>query len=47
MNMCNLVEYSDNFSDSTASLYQFKRQEQRYPAINTKDIINLTADTSP
>ena len=27
MNMSNLIEYSDNYSDSTASLYQFKRQE--------------------
>ena len=25
--MYNLIEYSDNFSDSTDSLYQFKRQE--------------------
>ena len=27
MNMYNLIEYSDNYSGSTASLYQFKRQE--------------------
>ena len=27
MNMCNLIEYSDNYSDFTASLYHFKRQE--------------------
>ena len=27
MNMYNLIEYSDNYSDSTASLYHFKRQE--------------------
>ena len=26
-NMNNLLEYSDNYSDSTACLYQFKRQE--------------------
>ena len=26
MNMYNLVEYSDNYSDSTAFLYQFKKQ---------------------
>ena len=25
MNMYNLIEYSDNYSDSTASLYHFKR----------------------
>ena len=28
MNMYNLIEYSDNYENSTASLYQFKRQEQ-------------------
>ena len=27
MNIYNLIEYSDNYSGSTASLYQFKRQE--------------------
>ena len=27
MNMYNLIEYSDNYQDSTASLYHFKRQE--------------------
>ena len=27
MNMYNLIEYSDNYSDSTASLYHFKRQK--------------------
>ena len=27
MNMYNLIEYSDNYSDSTASLYQFKKQK--------------------
>ena len=30
MNMYNLIEYSDNYEDSTASLYQFKRQRQSY-----------------
>ena len=37
MNMYNLLEYSDIHSDSTASLYHFKRQEKSYnnaPAIN-------------
>ena len=28
MNMYNLIEYSDNYSDSTASLYQFKKQKK-------------------
>ena len=40
MNMSNLIEYSDNYSDSTASLYQFKRQE---PLPNNAD---LTDDAS-
>ena len=40
MNMCNLIEYSDSYSDSTASLYQFKRQE---PLANNAD---LTVDDS-
>ena len=26
MNMYNLIEYCDNYEDSTASLYQFKRE---------------------
>ena len=25
--MCNLIEYSDNYADSSGSLYQFKRDE--------------------
>ena len=33
--MCNLIEYSDNYSDSTASLYQFKIQE---PLDNNADL---------
>ena len=28
--MNNLIEYSDNYSDSTVPLYHFKRQEQNY-----------------
>ena len=44
MNTYNLIEYSDNYSDSTASLYQFKRQEKSYDPNHSKDIINLTAD---
>ena len=35
MNMYNLIEYSDNYSDCTASLYQFKRQE---PLDNNADL---------
>ena len=35
MNRYNLIEYSDNYEDSTASLYQFKRQE---PLQNNADL---------
>ena len=28
MNLYNLVEYSDNYADTTASLYQYKRPQQ-------------------
>ena len=44
MNMYNLIEYSDNYSDSTATLYQFKRQEQAYEDDNIKVIAELTVD---
>ena len=36
--MCNLVEYSDNYSDTSGSLWQFKRDE--VPAINDDLTIN-------
>ena len=39
--MYNLIEYSDNYEDSTASLYQFKRQE---PLANNVDF--TLADSS-
>ena len=40
MNMYNLIEYSDNYKDTTASLYHFKRQEP------LKNNANLTVDDS-
>ena len=46
MNRYDLIEYSNNYSDSTASLYQFKRQEQSFSADNPKDIVNLTVNNS-
>ena len=42
MPMYNLIEYSDNYQDSSAMLYQYKRDEP--PEANA--IANLTADTS-
>ena len=41
MPMCNLIEYSDNYQDSSATLYQYKRHE---PPANLAN--NLTIDTS-
>ena len=42
MPMYNLIEYSDNYQDSSATLYQYKRDES--PEANA--INDLTADTS-
>ena len=42
MSMYNLIEYSDNYQDSSATLYQHKRDEP--PEANA--INDLTADTS-
>ena len=40
MSMCNLIEYSDNYSDTSGSLWQLKRDE--VPANN----VDLTIDNS-
>ena len=29
MNLYNMIEYSDNYTDTTGSLYQYKRPESR------------------
>ena len=42
MNMYNLIEYSDNYSDFTASSYHYKRQEQNYDPAHNEDIVDLT-----
>ena len=42
MPMYNLIEYSDNYQDSSATLYQYKRDEA--PEANT--INDLTTNTS-
>ena len=41
MTMYNLIEYSDNYSDSSAPLYQFKRDEPT-AADNNDDYQNIT-----
>ena len=38
MNLCNMLEYSDNYADTTGSLYQYKRPEQRD---NNDNVVNL------
>ena len=42
--MCNLIEYSDNYSDTSGSLCQFKRDEQ--PKENNGDLSNANTDNS-
>ena len=42
MPMYNLIEYSDNYQDSSATLYQYKQDEP--PEDDT--VADLTADTS-
>ena len=44
MNLYNLVEYSDNYSDTSGSLFQFKRDEP--PLNDAGNIDNVTADNS-
>ena len=50
MPMCNLLEYSDNYADSSASLYQLKRDKQNMvhagnPAnVNTDNKSSITGN---
>ena len=44
MPACNLTEYGDNYSDTSVSLWQFKRDEQ--PIDNNGGFINITAENS-
>ena len=39
MPMCNLIEYSDNYSDTSGRLWQFKRDEQN---MNNGNPANVT-----
>ena len=43
MPMCNLIEYSDNYSDTSGCLWQFKRDEQN---LENKNPVNVTTDGS-
>ena len=44
MPMYNLIEYGDNYSDTSGSLWQFKRDEQ--PIDNNGASININAENS-
>ena len=41
--MYNLLEQSDNYSDTSGSLWHFKRDEQN---MNNRNLVNVTADSS-
>ena len=44
MPMYNLIEYSDNYSDSSGSLCQFKRDES--PMNNDRNTVNVALNNS-
>ena len=44
MPMSNLIEYSDNYADSSGSLYQFKRGES--PMNDAENPLNIALDNS-
>ena len=44
MPIYNLIEYSDNYADSSGSLYQFKRDES--PMNGAKNPLNVALDNS-
>ena len=43
MNMCNLIEYTENYADSSGSLWQYKRDEQN---MNNGNIADVTTNDS-
>ena len=44
MPMYNLIEYSDNYSDTSGSLWQFKRDES--PVTNAGNLDNVSTNNS-
>ena len=46
MPMYNLIEYSDNHTDSSGSLWQFKRDEQNIAAAGIPNAITTNNSTS-
>ena len=45
MNMYNLLEYSDNYADSSGALYQFKRDEKNMNNAGNPDNVTAAANT--
>ena len=41
MLMCNLIEYSGNYSDTSGSLWQFKRNEESFNSGNPANVLQL------
>ena len=46
MPMYNLLEYSDNYADSSGSLWQFKRDEQDITAAGIPNAVTTNISTS-
>ena len=46
MLMYNLIEYSDNYADSSGSLWQFKRDEQDITAAGIPNAVTTNNSTS-
>ena len=44
MPICNLIEYSENYADSSGSLYPFKRDES--PMNDNNNPLNVALDNS-
>ena len=44
MPMYNLIEYSDNYNDSSGSLYQFKREKS--PMNNDGNLLNIALNNA-
>ena len=46
MNLCNLVEYSGNYSNTSGSLFHFKGQDQNLNAAGNIDNVNINDSSS-
>ena len=44
--MYNLIEYSDNYSDTSGSLFQYKKYEQNLNAAGNIDNVNVNDSSS-